>query len=147
MAEKSNDFILNAALGFLGLLFLILLFALITRVLYPRVETTRTSASNILIGNIIQVEVLNGCGVGGVATQFTTQLRKNGFDVVESGNFDTFDVKNTLVIDRSGNLEHARRVATALGVDEAFILREISKDFYLDATIVIGADYKSLKMK
>ena len=143
---ESNTFALNAAIGFLSILLVVLLFALATRIVYPRIENRRAEDSSKLIGNIIQVEVLNGCGVSGLANQFTSILRRNGFDVVETGNFDSFDIEQTLVIARTFNTENARRVAEALGVDEQNILIEASEDFYLDATVVIGSDYKSLNM-
>ncbi|WP_246481711.1 LytR C-terminal domain-containing protein [Natronogracilivirga saccharolytica] len=135
---------LHSALGFLSILLLVLLAALFTRIIYPRVLAERSEVS-VLVSDVIQVEVLNGCGVPGLATKFTSRLRQNGFDVVQSGNFETFDITETIVIDRSGNSENAKRVARALGVPETRIQREISSDFYLDATIVIGSDYENLQ--
>lgn len=142
--KDSNSFALNAAIGFLSLLLLLLVFGLFTRVIYPRIENQRTDKNQQLISNIIQLEVLNGCGVPGLADQFTSTLRKNGFDVVETGNFENFDMTNTVVIARTKDAENAQRVAEALGIDPENILIEASKDFYLDATVVIGSDYKSL---
>lgn len=141
--KQSSHFLLHAALGFLSLLLLILVVALFTRIVYPRIVSER-SETGVLLSDIIQIEVLNGCGVPGLATKFTSVLRQNGFDVVESGNFESFDITRTIVIDRTGNSENARRVARALGLPEERIIREISPDFYLDATVVIGSDYESL---
>lgn len=143
---NKNDLALNALIGFLTVLLLFLMFALVTRLFYPRIETQRSQVEMPLIGEIIQVEVMNGCGVAGVAQKFTGLLRKNGFDVVESGNFETFDVQNTLIIDRTGNLENARRLATALGVADQYIIQEISAQYFLDATIVIGSDFNTLNI-
>lgn len=141
--NQRSHFLLHAALGFLSILLLILVVALFARLVYPRITAERSELGT-LVSEIIQVDVRNGCGIPGLATRFTSVLRKNGFDVVESGNFDTFDIANSFVIDRSGNMENARRVARALGIREDFIIREISPDYFLDATIVIGADYESL---
>ncbi len=141
--QERSHYLLHAALGFLSILLLILLVALFTRIIYPRIVSERTEVS-LLLSDVIQVEVRNGCGVSGLANRFTSVMRQNGFDVVESGNFDTFDVTRSFVIDRSGNLDNARRVARALGLSDDRIIREISPDFYLDATIVIGSDYESL---
>ena len=147
MSDKHNSgLVLNASLGFLSLLLGVLLFALATRVIYPRVYNQRSGEQSRLIGKVIQIEVLNGCGVPGLAINFTDALRKNGFDVVESGNFETFDISETMIIDRDGNLENARRVAEVLGVDQKNIIQEISPDYFLDATVVIGSDYKKLKL-
>lgn len=143
--SESNSFALNAVIGFLSLLLVLLVFGLFTRIIYPRIENQRTEESPELISNIIQLEVLNGCGVPGLANDFTSVLRKNGFDVVETGNFKNFDMQNTVVIARTFDAENARRVADALGVDPKNVFVEASEDFYLDATVVIGSDYKSLK--
>ena len=145
--NESNSFALNAVIGFLSLLLFLLLFGLFTRVVYPRIQNQRAEDQTQLIGNVIQLEVLNGCGISGLANQFTSVLRRNGFDVVETGNFDTFDMQETIVISRSYDTENARRVAKALGVHEKNILVEASDDFYLDATVVIGSDYESLNLK
>ena len=110
----------------------------------PRIHTDRINSETILISEVIQVQVLNGAGEPGLASRFTTALRNSGFDVVETGNFETFNVQESFVIDRIGNLENARRVARALGIAENNIIREISLGFYLDATVVIGADHPTL---
>jgi hypothetical protein len=148
MANKkdSNTFALNAVIGFLSLLLFLLIFGLFTRVVYPRIQNERAEEQPQLIGDIIQLEVLNGCGVSGLANQFTSALRKNGFDVVETGNFDNFDMQETIIISRTYNTDNAERVAEALGIDSRNILVEASDDFYLDATIVIGSDYNSLNL-
>ncbi len=149
MAQKNNDsntFILNAVIGFLSLLLLLLLLGLFSRLIYPRIQNQRAQEEPQLIGDIIQLEVLNGCGVAGLANQFTSALRRNGFDVVETGNFDNFDMQETIVISRTFNTENAERIAKALGIAPKNIIVEASEDFYLDATIVIGSDYKSLKL-
>lgn len=144
--QENNSLLLNAAIGFLSVLLLILFVALAARLIYPRVESERVSQDSVLISNVIQLEVLNGCGVPGLATRFTSSLRRYGFDVVETGNFDNFDMTETLIISRNGNMQNARRVASALGIPEERILREESSDFYLDATIVIGSDFQTLNL-
>jgi len=144
--SEPNSLILNATIGFLSLLLLLLLIGLFTRIIYPRIQTQRAAENSPLIGEIIQLEVLNGCGVPGLANDFTSILRKNGFDVVQTGNFDNFDMEKTVVISRSFNTENAQRVARALGVSPENILVEASEDFYLDATVVIGSDYNTLKL-
>lgn len=145
---RSAVFSLNALIAVLSAILLILLAALGSRLIVPRVEPERTGDPEEwrLIAQAIQVEVRNGCGVPGVASKFTERLRRYGFDVVESGNFETFDLPRSLVIDRSGNLEHARKVATALGIPHEQIIQEISPDFFIDATVVVGADFPSLNI-
>ena len=139
-----DSLFLNAAIGFLSVLLIILLVALSTRIIYPRIFNQRVESNSQLISEIIQIEVLNGCGIPGIANTFTGVLRTNGFDVVETGNFDHFDLQETIIISRSGVLDNAKRVAAALGVEQINVIREESPDFFLDVTVVIGHDYEKL---
>lgn len=140
----SEKLFLNAAIGFLSVLLIILLIALGTRIIYPRIFNQRAETESQLISEIIQIEVLNGCGIPGIANAYTGVLRENGFDVVETGNYDNFNLEKTIVISRSGVLDNARRVANALGVDPINVIREESPDYFLDVTVVIGHDYEQL---
>lgn len=144
--ENTKHLLLNSVIGFLGVLLIILLIALFSRILYPRIATDRAEADPSLISEVIQLEVLNGCGITGIATRFTDKLREYGFDVVETGNYDHFDVSNTFVISRSGQMENAYRVADALGISHQQVLREQAPEFYLDVTLIIGSDFESLNL-
>ena len=93
---------------------------------------------------ILQVEVLNGCGVSGVANKFTDHLRASGFDVVKTDNYESFNVLRTVVIDRRGNLDNAIRVAEAMGLDEERVLQEVHEAYLIDATIILGKDFRQL---
>jgi hypothetical protein len=149
MSEQRSEqqgFLLHAAIGFLTVLLTILILALLFRMIYPRIQSDRAVEDPILISEVIQLEVLNGCGVPGIATRFTAALRRYGFDVVESGNFDHFNMQETILISRNGDMDNARRVAQALGIPEDRILLETSREYYLDATVVIGADYETLQI-
>lgn len=148
MAETNsggtNELYLNAAIGFLSVLLILLIVALFTRLIYPRIFNERAELESELISEIIQIEVLNGCGVPGIANAYTGLLRKNGFDVVETGNFETFDLQETIIISRSGVMDNAYRVANALGVSSENVIRESSSDFYLDVSVIIGKDFEKL---
>jgi hypothetical protein len=144
--ENTKHLFLNSVIGFLGVLLFILLIALFSRILYPRIATDRAQEDPALISEVIQLEVLNGCGITGIATRFTDKLREYGFDVVETGNYDHFDVSNTFVISRSGQIENAYRVADALGISHQQVLREQAPEFYLDVTLIIGTDFESLNL-
>jgi len=91
--------------------------------------------------DIIQVEVLNGCGVNGVADRFTDYLRENNVDVVKIGNYVQFDIDETMVIDRIGNKANADKVGEILGVKKSNVITQINNDYFVDVTIVIGRDY------
>jgi len=88
----------------------------------------------------VSVEVLNGSGEAGAAAAVTEALRHAGFDVKTFGNAATFDHDSTLVVDRSGREGAARSVADALGVSA--VLSEPRPKLYLDATIILGRDWR-----
>lgn len=133
----------NALIGVLVLVVGILAYAFVTRSLIsPPVDPTKTDGAS---RTIIQLDLLNGCGIPRAASHVTGYLRARGFDVVEIRNYKTFDVKESLVIDRSGNVELARKVAYALGVNEKNVIQQISPDYFVDVSVVIGRDYASLK--
>jgi hypothetical protein len=133
--------------GFLLVLLLagvgLLLYALGVRLLAPRVDPTREENPARLIGDIIQIEVRNACGVEGVAARTTRYLRRRGFDVVEVGNYPQLE-PHSLVIDRVGDLEAARKVAAALGIPAERVQQQIRPDLFLDASVIIGQDYTLL---
>ena len=145
MHTRASGLMLNGGILFLGLLALVLLYALVSRSLSPSAAPEREQeADPALIGDIIQVEVLNGCGEAGLAGQATSYLRQHGFDVVGNGNYTAFDVEQSFVIDRVGNAASAQRVAQALGLTEDRIKHIPDPDLYLDVSIVLGKDYKQL---
>lgn len=104
-----------------------------------------SQSSNQIPSDIIQVEVLNGCGVGGVADRFTDYLRNYNFDVANIGNYIRFDMDETLVIDRTGNMANAFKVAKALGIKNDNVIQQLNNDYFLDVSVVIGRDYFTLK--
>lgn len=89
-----------------------------------------------------RVEVLNGAGDPGAAEQVAARLRERGFDVVYFGNAESFDHRRTIVLDRSGKGDAARKVAKTLGADT--VLEDPKPELYLDATVVLGDDWRSL---
>jgi hypothetical protein len=93
----------------------------------------------------IQLDVLNGSGTQRLGQRFTDYLRARGFDVVEMGNYKESGVEYTRVIDRAGDLAAAHQVAEALGVPKERVTQQIDKNSYLDVSVVIGKDFKSLK--
>ena len=93
---------------------------------------------------VIRIEVLNGCGVSGIAEKVSRHLRDAGFDVMTWKNADSFNYPETIVIDRTGNLENARRVAGAMGLRTH--IQQIIHDPYRieQVAVIIGRDYDRL---
>ncbi len=109
--------------------------------------TTQTAGKQDInkAADIVQLEVMNGCGAAGIADKFSEYLREHNFDVVTLGNYRSYDINNSFVIDRTGNTANAEKVADALGIDRKYIVQQISDEYFLDVSLVIGRDYNNLK--
>lgn len=140
-SKKANLF-LNTIILFLGIIILFLLYSLITKIQSGDEDISETKQN--VASSIIQLEVLNGCGMPGVAEKFTDFLRKRNFDVVQLGNYRSFDIDKSIVIDRTGNKANAEKVADALGIEKKFIIQQLNIDYFLDVSLVIGKDFNQL---
>ena len=91
-------------------------------------------------GQRVRVQVLNATSVRGLARRATIHLRDRGFDVVEMGT-SSEQRDSTLVLDRSGHPEWARRVADALGGARVEARPDTSR--YLDVTVLVGRSWRA----
>ena len=95
----------------------------------------------------IQVEILNGCGVNGVAKIFQSILRENGIDVVNTENYIVkgkvfWNVDQTFIIDQIGVAEQAKSIAKVLGIPLTNVESRENPAAIYDISLVIGKDYK-----
>mgnify|MGYP001158031941 CR=1 FL=1 len=133
-------------IGFLTLIVTIMATSFILRVAVtpPVSATIDSSIEKSNRQEVIQVNILNACGVKGLASKAKEFLRARGFDVVEIGNSDLL-TNNSQVIDRLGDGKSAKQVAYALGIRDTMITSIIDSNMFLRATIVIGNDFQELK--
>jgi hypothetical protein len=146
---SSKNLFLNTAIILLGIIIIYMLYSIINKSLLKESENEYT-VSQKPTADIVQMEVLNGCGVDGVAQKFTDYLRKDNFDVVNVSNYFlnniiVNDISHTLVIDRLGNKANAIKVAEALGIKKENIIEQINNNYFLDVTLIIGRDFNQLK--
>ena len=127
---------LGVTLIFFSLMVVIFLYSLITR--SPRKPPQAFPA-------VTRVQVLNGCGVDGLAAKVAKLLRRQGYDVVDVEN--TSLLLESLIVDRVGNRDAARKLAKLLGVGEENIIQQSCDYLELDLTVILGRDYKELKLK
>ena len=140
---KTTNVFLNFTILLLSVVIIFLSYSIVTKADY--FINNNDDKENVLVNKKpIQLEVLNGCGVNGVAEKFSDYLRAGNFDVVNIGNYRSFDVKHSLLIDRTGNMKKALDIASALAIDKNNIIQQINKEYFLDVTLVIGKDYKKL---
>ena len=147
LASKSSviNLSLNILIFFLAALTIYLAYSIIVKLNDKPIIAEEANKAKDLPAEIIQVEVLNGCGISGVADRYTDFLRRNNIDVVNIGNYKSFDVDETFVIDRVGNKANAYKVADLLGMQKkTSSITQLNDDLFLDVTIVIGKDYYKL---
>ena len=156
-----TDKMLNILIGGLGLIVIALVISLIIRLNSSpggsgqdeqQTEVTSTDdAGNQVEENVqvksksIRVEILNGAGVPKLASRAADYLRAKGFDVVKTDNAPHGNFKKSVVQDRIGDIDKARAIANTLGIGEAGVLQQKNPQLYLDVTVILGQDYKSLK--
>ena len=119
---------------------LFLIYSIILKI--PFSKENEVVAGEIL-DRIPTVEILNGCGYSGIAEKFTDLLRSKNFDVVKIGNFSSFEVDTTFVIDRVGNKKYALAVAESLNIPAKNVIQHYNKNYFLDVTFVIGKDFNN----
>jgi hypothetical protein len=141
--DISKNLILN-----ISILFLLLVNTFLAYTTFQAVSLKfGNSEDDLLIDSTkarIQIEVLNGCGVSGIADKLTDYLRTNKVDVVNLGNYRSFEIENSIIISRNGKIKNAEKVATLVGLDENRIIQQLNSDYLLDVTFILGKDYRNL---
>ena len=113
----NNDLILNGAISIAGILLLGFIFSFSKNishkgipvdVVFPETEEKPRLAIEVYEQNPIKdikVEVLNGCGIKGIAAKASAFLRQRQVDVVRSDNADKYDYLQTTIIGRNEKMQ------------------------------------------
>ncbi len=109
----------------------------------PEEATPETLIANKKYPNV-SVEILNGCGVSGVAALFKDIVHEKTFDVLNTENAAHFKYDNTLIIARTDNIDSAFKLAEELGISREQVSLETDPSLSVDITMIIGHDYKSV---
>jgi hypothetical protein len=128
---------------------LVLALVITVYILAHKSFSSQNAASDTLpltVNEGLEVEVLDGAGSMRVALYVTNILRSKGYDVVEMKRNNDGIIERTYVIDRSGNLEAARKLAEILGITSDKVFQKIDRNLYLDVTVVVGKDFSKLKV-
>lgn len=100
-------------------------------ILSPRVDAAERGA--------ITVEVFNGSGQAGLASQAKKVLRLKGADVVTTGNSDLLEA-STVVYDRTGRHEDAQAVRAMLGCEAALAVTQVDPKRLVDVSVLLADD-------
>jgi hypothetical protein len=105
--------------------------------------TPNAEASALEPERRVKVEVLNGSGEPGAAGVIGDLLLGLEYDVVAVDNAEHFDYPVTHVLDRSGARADVDEIARRIGADSIAV--ELDPDLLLDATVILGKDWRELK--
>ena len=100
-----------------------------------------TDADDGKIPGDIRIEVLNGTGQKGLAQKVAVALMKRRIDVLHVDNADNFDYKESVLIARKRRSELVP-LLELLGCER--FVEQLRDDMMVDATLIIGADYRRL---
>ena len=90
------------------------------------------------------VQVLNGCGVSGIAAQFQGILNERGVDVIDVGNAGSQEYDYSTIYFYDNGLDKAFRLADMLGIEKTRIFEKEHTSLGNDLTLVLGSDYAHL---
>lgn len=88
----------------------------------------------------ISIQVLNGCGMPGLAREVRNKLIDKGLNVLSFGNADKFCFIRTVLIIRSINPRKLETIKKILPIKN--IYRQIKEDSLYDFIVIVGKDYK-----
>ena len=93
----------------------------------------------LVIPSEVTVEILNGSGIDGLASEVAALLQEEGFQVVKKGNADHFDYGDSQVIALGEIVDKAR--AVALYIPGSSMLHRYDPEAVVDVTVIIGSSY------
>jgi LCP family protein required for cell wall assembly len=113
-------------------------------------QTIAANASNEFIppdSLSITVEVLNGTKTPGLANRARDLFQSYDLEVMAPNNADNDQYLNTVVLDRKGNLDNARKVAEILHCTRIFSKPDPQMDQAVDVTVILGKDFDGRYVK
>lgn len=109
-----------------------------------RAEIHFENDEKIMIETIkhLRIEILNGCGIKGLAHKVANNLRKKGLNIVRIENAKNFDYQNSKLVDWKNNTADSLKLANLLQIELGDVIIYDLQEKTLDLTIVIGKNWK-----
>jgi len=89
----------------------------------------------------VALEILNGTKVPGLARRAASVFQSYGYEVASLGNADNDEYLNTVVLDRKGRLETAKKAAELIRCQRVYSRLAEGGDLTIDVTIILGKDF------
>ncbi len=157
--QNQQNLILNTAIGILGFILLGFIYSFTknnthlgvpVEVSFPNQNQPRELAANVYERNPIhqiKVEILNGCGIKGIAAKTAEfLLLEHQVDVIKSDNADNHDYPNTLIIGRNEKIEGIELICKSFGVpldNKNIIQHKPDETLGVDVTVILGQDIQT----
>lgn len=142
MGKNTSNTLLN-----ISLFVIVLLLFIISYSVYLKITSPKENESSDVTGRIIQVRVLNGTQIDGLVREVSNYLRTKNLDVLYQGNYSDRNLKNTFIIDHTGDKTIVKRIIRIIGISPDQVVQEIQENSLTDITIVLGEDYRKLKIE
>ncbi len=113
-------------------------------------QTVEANASSqfVPLENLtVTVEVLNGTKTPGLASRARELFQSFDLEVLAPGNADNETYENTVVLDRKGVLENAKKVADIIRCTRIFSRPDPQMDQAVDVTVILGKDFDGRYVK
>ena len=144
--QKKSNLFLSVTIIIVLTILILLLGSLIFRIINTdKMNIYENEPKRTELESPIQISILNATEINGLAGKFRDYLRNRNIDVVEIGNYDTL-VQKSFIIDRVGDTISSKHFARIIGLPDSMIVVNIDSNFFLKASLIIGRDYKKLKM-
>ena len=95
----------------------------------------------------ITVEVLNGTKTAGLANRARDLFQSYDLEVMAPNNADNDQYINTVVLDRKGNMDNAKKVADIIRCTRIFSKPDPQMDQAVDVTVILGRDFDGRYVK
>jgi len=95
----------------------------------------------------ISVEILNGTDLSGLASRTAQLYRSFGFRIAAIANAELSNYSRTIVLDRKGNPEAAKRVADLIRCEQIHSQIDKNRDETVDITVILGRDFDGRYVK
>jgi polyisoprenyl-teichoic acid--peptidoglycan teichoic acid transferase len=119
--------------------------ALIKETVTQMSQAIRSHSSSSPDSLVLTVEILNGTSLDGLARRTKALYESFGFEVVSFGNADNDKYLNTVVLDRRGNPDAARRAADIIHCERIHTQTSATSD--ADITVIVGRDFDGRYVK
>ena len=107
-------------------------------------QTLEANASSELAQGgdlIITVELLNGTKTQGLAASAKKLFQSFDVDVISVANADSNAYDQTVVLDRKGRLDDAKKIADIIKCTQVFSRPDASMDQAVEVTVILGKDF------